>query len=1144
MIVVDEVRAARRATTCRPSWPTRARLGDASAAPRADHGAHARRATLAAGGKRLRPAARLPRRAARRRRPRARWCARRRRSSSCTWRPSCTTTCSTRRRCAAASRPSGRRDGDEIAAATGDYLFARAFGELAATGDTPSVDLLARRCARPRARARRCRASRRAGPRRRPRTYLERCTLKTGRLFAAACALGAPAGRARTTRTSRSSRRFGRCLGLAFQLADDVARLRRRPRVDRQGRRHRPAGRHRDAAAAARGAARRPVVRAAAVATPPATGEVLPVLARVAAGGALGRGPRDRHGLRPPRRVRPRRASAATSTPVRCAASSTASSTATPTPAPGEPPRLMATTVAPNELLEIREKVLAGERLDLDDGVALLESRRPARARRARRHSRAASAAGTDEVFFVNNLYLNHTNVCRVKCKFCAFARTTKQDGAYLWDIAELVAARARGPRDARLQRDPHGRRRAARTSTSRLLRRPHRARCTTALPDVHLKCFTASEIHHMTKLSGLTHDEVLRELHRRRARLAAGRRRRGLRRPRVRKIVAPGQGAAGIWLHVHRDGPRHGHAHALHDALQPRRDLRGAHRPPAARCATCRTRRAASWPSSRCRSTRENTVFERRGWTFTTGHDDLKMLAVSRLMLDNIEHVKAYWIMISTPLAQVALHFGANDIQGTVVEETIAHAAGAVTPTEEKVAALVRLIREAGRIPVQRDTHYNVCAASARCADGATRSASAASRSSTRSPSSGRSPRHLRRRRGGRGHGRPDGAQPHAARGRARRGERLEHRVRAHRRAYVLLPSLCVGSDGAVDSVQLVTGASARRVRTIAATSRVGDIGRARARRCFPRPRSAAEDDEADARLLIGDRRCPRPSHDPTPHHDLGALWRERTGLPMVFAVWAARARIDPERLAARRPRRCAPRWPRPHAHAPTSRATPRALPATRPASWRATSSSSATASARASARGCAASTRWPHAPARSTAVPDLRFAVAGGRALMADRRRARAPSPTSSTTRPAGRAHLPTPTPRAAALARPGRGRPRRRRAARRRTNPDEVTFIVDRNINYTNVCVTDCDFCAFYRRPGDRREGYVLPRPVIFKKIEETLAIGGTGAADAGRPPPRPRHRLVRGPVPLDQGALPDPPARALAARDPAHRAPLAS
>jgi cyclic dehypoxanthinyl futalosine synthase len=68
-------------------------------------------------------------------------------------------------------------------------------------------------------------------------------------------------------------------------------------------------------------------------------------------------------------------------------------------------------------------------------------------------------------------------------------------------------------------------------------------------------------------------------------------------------------------------------------------------------------------------------------------------------------------------------------------------------------------------------------------------------------------------------------------------------------------------------------------------------------------------------------------------------------------------------------------------------------------------------------------------------------------------------------------------------------------------RKTNPDEVTFIVDRNINYSNICVTDCDFCAFYRLPGDRKEGYTLPKGVIFKKIEETLAIGGTGVLMQG-------------------------------------------
>ncbi len=106
----------------------------------------------------------------------------------------------------------------------------------------------------------------------------------------------------------------------------------------------------------------------------------------------------------------------------------------------------------------------------------------------------------------------------------------------------------------------------------------------------------------------------------------------------------------------------------------------------------------------------------------------------------------------------------------------------------------------------------------------------------------------------------------------------------------------------------------------------------------------------------------------------------------------------------------------------------------------------------------------------------------------------------------------------------------------------DPERVTFIIDRNLNYTNICVTDCDFCAFYRRPGDTREGYLLPKPVIFKKIEETLAIGGTGLLMQGGHHPGPRHRLLRGSLPVDQGEVQDPPARAVAAGDPAHLAPL--
>jgi chorismate dehydratase len=113
----------------------------------------------------------------------------------------------------------------------------------------------------------------------------------------------------------------------------------------------------------------------------------------------------------------------------------------------------------------------------------------------------------------------------------------------------------------------------------------------------------------------------------------------------------------------------------------------------------------------------------------------------------------------------------------------------------------------------------------------------------------------------------------------------------------YVLLPSLCVGSDGAVGSVEIVSPRPLEDVRSIAATSQSA-TSVALTRILFPRAEIRSQDAEADARLLIGDAALRSSFDDPTPHHDLGELWRERTGLPMVFAVWAARADVDPERL------------------------------------------------------------------------------------------------------------------------------------------------------------------------------------------------------------------------------------------------------
>jgi aminodeoxyfutalosine synthase len=363
----------------------------------------------------------------------------------------------------------------------------------------------------------------------------------------------------------------------------------------------------------------------------------------------------------------------------------------------------MATSVQERAFEEIWDKVEARERLDLEDGVRLMESEdvlglgELADAARRKR-------GGTDDVYFVQNLYLNQTNVCRVKCKFCAFAVTQKQPDAYTHTPDELVE-------DAFRQRE------LTRFTEIHMVggESPHVGfdyyvdivgKLNEAMPDVHLKCFTASEIHHMTTLSGLTHEQVLVELK------AAGL---GslpgggaeVFADRVRRLVAPGKEHPDFWLHTHRTAhglgiPTHctllyGHVETYEERVDHLLRLRDLQDETGGFLAFIPL---AFHP--------ENTVFERRGWKHTPGSDDLKMMAVSRLLLDNIPHIKAYWIMMGLPLAQVALHFGANDVQGTVVREEIFHAAGARTETEQKIEELVRVVKAAGRVPVQRDTLYN----------------------------------------------------------------------------------------------------------------------------------------------------------------------------------------------------------------------------------------------------------------------------------------------------------------------------------------------------------------------------------------------------------------------------------------------------
>jgi aminodeoxyfutalosine synthase len=359
--------------------------------------------------------------------------------------------------------------------------------------------------------------------------------------------------------------------------------------------------------------------------------------------------------------------------------------------------------VALDALQQVREKVEAGERLDAEDGLALMETddvlalgELADLARRVR--------GGDDRVFFVQNLYLNQTNVCRVKCKFCAFAKTQKQAGAYTITAEELVA-------DALRQRELTGFTEIHMVNGESphvgfdfyvdTVRALHEA-----MPDVQLKLYTASEIHHMSKLAGISHEQVLRELKDAGLTSLPG----GgaeIFAERVRRLIAPGKEHPDEWFDVHDTAHRlgipthctllYGHVETYEERvdhllrLREQQDATGGF--------------LAFIPLS---FHPKNTVFERRGFQLATGVDDLKMVAVSRLVLDNIPNVKAYWISMSMPVAQVALHFGANDVQGTVVREEIFKAAGGRTGTEQTIEGLGGAIRAAGRIPVQRDTLYN----------------------------------------------------------------------------------------------------------------------------------------------------------------------------------------------------------------------------------------------------------------------------------------------------------------------------------------------------------------------------------------------------------------------------------------------------
>lgn len=359
-------------------------------------------------------------------------------------------------------------------------------------------------------------------------------------------------------------------------------------------------------------------------------------------------------------------------------------------------------------LVPIAAKVEAGERLGFEEGMQLYHTRdlnalmRLANFARERMH-------GT-KTYFVHSMRLEFTNLCYVGCTFCAFA--ARKGDAHAWDydvdgVVEKVRQKwERGITELHMSSGHHPNRP---WSFYPAMVRAIKAN----FPELQVKAFTAAEIEHLSKISKRPTLEVLREL--REAGLAAlpggGAE---IFAERVRTQVAKNKVKADKWLQIHREahslGIRtnatmlYGHIETLQERLDHLHRLRGLQD---ASLADFGAGFHAFIPLAF--QPLGNTLAQNLGKTeFTTGLDDLRNLAVARLYLDNVPHIKGYWVMIGSELTQVSLDWGVSDIDGTIIEEHIAHAAGAQSPLGLSKARLIEMIGRAGRTAVLRDAFYN----------------------------------------------------------------------------------------------------------------------------------------------------------------------------------------------------------------------------------------------------------------------------------------------------------------------------------------------------------------------------------------------------------------------------------------------------
>ena len=351
-----------------------------------------------------------------------------------------------------------------------------------------------------------------------------------------------------------------------------------------------------------------------------------------------------------------------------------------------------------SELRDLYEKVVAGERISEADALRLLESKdlnavgAIADFARERKVGQRAS--------YILNRYINYSNYCILSCQFCAFARKKRDADGFQYSVEEIVEmgkqALDLGITELHIVGGLHpslpfsyytGMVRALKQLDARL----------------QLKCFTAIEILHLAWLAKKSVKETLLELREAGVDSLTG----GgaeIFRKEVRSAIAKGKESAEEYLEVHRTWHQLGgrstctmlfcHVESLADRVDHLRQLRSLQD---------ETHGFTGFVPLAYQPDNNKIPVQ----TPPTGFDSLRTIAVSRIYLDNFDHITAYWVGLGLKLAQVALSYGADDLHGTILEEKIFHMAGATSPQLQTEAAMIKAIREAGRTPVQRNTFY-----------------------------------------------------------------------------------------------------------------------------------------------------------------------------------------------------------------------------------------------------------------------------------------------------------------------------------------------------------------------------------------------------------------------------------------------------